>query len=116
MGVTAVDGGEPEIELSDDPYAVTRIDVSGSPVLVTLARIGNHCIVDSTVEEESCSSASIVVAVTPKGGVAAIRKVGGGSFHPGTLVSATKLACSVGTQLNMALSKKIQQEEILGDD
>jgi len=116
VAVTAVDGGEPEIELSDDPGAHTRLDVSGAPVLVTLARVGNHCIVDSTVEEESCSSASIVVAVTPRGEVAALRKVGGGSFHPGTLVSATKLACSVGTQLNKVLANKIQQEEILGDD
>jgi len=116
VAVTAVDGGEPEIELSDDPFAVTRLDVSGSPVLVTLARIGNHCVVDSSLEEEVCSSASLVIAVTPEGGVAALRKVGGGSFHPGTLASATKLACSVGTQLNKALTNKIKQEEILGED
>jgi len=114
--VTAVDGGEPEIEIEDDPGACTRLDLSNAPVLVTLARIGNHCIVDSTLEEESCSSASLVVAVTPSGGVATIRKVGGGSFHPGTLVSATKMAVSVGTEVNRVLMIKLDQEEGLGDN
>lgn len=114
--VTAVDGGEPEIEIEDDPGACTRLDLSNAPVLVTLARIGNHCIVDSTLEEESCSSASLVVAVTPSGGVATIRKVGGGSFHPGTLVSATKMAVGVGTEVNRVLMVKLDQEEGLGDN
>lgn len=114
--VTAVDGGEPEIEIEDDPGACTRLDLSRAPILVTLSRIGNHCIVDSTLEEESCSSASLVVAVTPSGGVATVRKVGGGSFHPGTLVSATKMAVSVGTEVNRVLMAKLEQEEMLGDN
>ena len=38
-------------------------------------RIGNHCIVDSSPEEESCSSASLVVAVTPDGSISTLRKV-----------------------------------------
>jgi len=113
--VTAVDGGEPEIEVDDDPGAFDRLDVSRSPLLVTLSRIGNHCIVDSTPEEEGCSSASLVVAVTPKGGVSTLRKVGGGSFHPATLVAATKLAVTVGTEINRKLTEKLEQEEQLGD-
>ena len=40
-----------------------------------LCRIGNHCIVDSSPEEESCSSASLVVAVTPDGSISTLRKV-----------------------------------------
>ena len=40
VSVTAVDGGEPEIELSDDPYTATRLDVTRAPVLVTTTRIG----------------------------------------------------------------------------
>ena len=69
ISVTAVDGGEPELELSDDPYDGQRLVelLERAPVLVTLSRIGNHCIVDPTPEEEACSSASIVMGVTPKG-------------------------------------------------
>lgn len=113
--VTAVDGGEPELEVDDDPGAFSRLEVSGAPLLVTLSRVGNHCIVDSSPEEEACSSASLVVAVTPKGGVASLRKVGGGSFHPATLVTATKMAVTVGRELDRALVTKLGQEEELGE-
>eukprot|EP00092_Neocalanus_flemingeri_P027564 GFUD01029905.1.p1 GENE.GFUD01029905.1~~GFUD01029905.1.p1 ORF type:complete len:293 (+),score=89.54 GFUD01029905.1:76-954(+) len=115
--VTAVDGGEPEIEVCDSvgPEGYDRLDLSGAPVLVTLARIGNHCIVDTSPEEETCSSASLLVAVTPGGQMATVRKVGGGSFHPATLLAATKMAVTVGTELNRVLMVKLDQEEKMGE-
>ena len=69
ISVTAVDGGEPELELSDDPYDGNKLAdlLERAPVLVTLSRIGNYCVVDPTPEEEACSSSSLVIAVTPKG-------------------------------------------------
>ena len=69
ISVTAVDGGEPELELSDDPYDGNKLIelLERAPVLVTLSRIGNFCVVDPTPEEEACSSASLVISVTPKG-------------------------------------------------
>ena len=69
ISVTAVDGGEPELELSDDPYDGQKLVdlLDRAPVLVTLSRIGNHCVVDPTPEEEACSSASLVMGVSPKG-------------------------------------------------
>ena len=40
--VTAVDGGEPELELSDDPTDGQRLDVMDTaPVLITLNRSGH---------------------------------------------------------------------------
>jgi len=113
--VTAVDGGEPEIEVDDDPGAFGRLDVTGAPLLVTLSRIGNHCIVDSSPEEESCSSTSLVVAVTPDGSISTLRKVGGGSFHPSTLISATQMAVSVAEEVDRKLMSKLKDEEALGD-
>ena len=117
VSVTAVDGGEPEIEICDSvgPEGYTRLNLTNAPLLVTLARIGNHCIVDASPEEETCSSASLLVAVTPGGQMATVRKVGGGSFHPATLLSATKMAITVGTELNNALMLKLKQEENLGE-
>ena len=42
MTVTAVDGGEPELELSDDPTDGQRLDVMDTaPVLITLNRSGH---------------------------------------------------------------------------
>ena len=116
--VTAVDGGEPEIEVCDSvgPEGYTRLDLSNAPILATLARIGNHCIVDTSPEEETCSSASLLVAVTPRGEMATVRKVGGGSFHPATLLTATKMAVTVGTELNRVLVAKLEQEEQIGEN
>ena len=105
---------------------------------------------DSSPEEESCSSASLVVAVTPDGSISTLRKVfnpiflpsclmicqnlqvGGGSFHPSTLISATQMAVSVAEevyfeisilgpkklsdfQVDRKLMSKLKDEEALGD-
>jgi exosome complex component RRP42 len=63
-------------------------------VLLTLARIGNYCVVDPTPEEESCTAASLVVGVTPDGRITTMRKMGAGSFHQHTLAEALKLGKS----------------------
>ena len=98
LSVTSVEGGEPEIEITDsvgtDSYH--SVDVSSCPVLVTMARIGNHCIVDPSPEEEECSSATLLLAVTPGGKLSTVRKLGEGSFHPSTIITAVKTAVEVG--------------------
>nr|CAD7264427.1 unnamed protein product [Timema shepardi] len=81
-----MDGGQVDIHLSDDPFDCWRIDVSTAPLLVTLCKIGDHCVVDPTAEEELCSNASVVVGVTPDGNITSVFKTGAGSFHPQTLV------------------------------
>ena len=112
--VTAVDGGEPEMELSDDPYDGKRLELSNAPVLVTLTRIGNHCIVDPAPEEEACASACVVMGVTPSGRVTAVRKTGAGSFHSETMAEALKMGTVVGREINEALARKLAEEERLG--
>ena len=44
-------------------------------IAVSLSRIGNHCVVDASPEEEACSSAALVLAVTPKGRLTTVKKV-----------------------------------------
>lgn len=109
--VTAVDGGEPELELSDDPYDGQQLILDNVPLLVTLSRIGNHVVVDTTLEEEACSSSNIVVAVAPDGTVTALRTIGSGSFHRETLSEALHVAHDLGRSLHKLLSKKLQEEE-----
>lgn len=118
LTVTHVDGGEPEIEINDSvgSSGYTKLDMSRSPVVVTLARIGNHCVVDPSPEEEECSSASLLVSVTPDGKLSTVRKLGGGSFHPSTVISAVKMAGQVGVEINKIVMMKIEQEESLGDN
>lgn len=111
--VAAMDGGEPELELSDDPFDTKRIDTINAPCIVTLSKIGNHFVIDPTVEEESCSSASLLVSVTAQQNVTAVRKVGSGSLHPDTLTTMLQTGREVGSSLNTILLAKLKEEERL---
>jgi len=115
VSVTAVDGGDPELELSDDPSDGKRLEVMDrAPVLVTLSRIGNHCVVDATPEEEACSSATLVMGVAPKGEVTTLKKMGSGSFHPATIHEALATGVEIAQEVHAALKAKLLQEEKLG--
>jgi len=114
VSVTAIDGGEPELELSSDPFSHTRLKVDKAPLLVTMVRIGNYCVVDSTPEEEGCGSASLLVAVTPAGKITTTKKVGGGAFQITSIKSAEQQAVKIGQLVNAKLMEKLKQEENLG--
>ncbi|CAH0724683.1 unnamed protein product, partial [Brenthis ino] len=59
-----MDGGNVDLQLSDDPYDSKLLDVGTAPLLVTLCKIGDKCVVDPSAEEESCSVISLIVGVT----------------------------------------------------
>lgn len=109
-----MDGDQPELELSEDPYDTKRLNTQNVPCLVTLMKvkifylfcytvlelkqhnyfyyqIGNHYLVDPTPEEECCSSSGVVVAVSGTKKITAVRKIGSGSLHPESLVSMLKV-------------------------
>lgn len=45
-----------------------------------------------------------------------MRKLGSGSFHPSTMMSAIKMAGEVGVEINRVMMEKIRQEEDLGEN
>lgn len=59
-----MDGTNVDLKLSEDPYDCVRLQVESIPILVTICKIGEHCVVDPSAEEEACSSASLVVGVS----------------------------------------------------
>lgn len=61
-----MDAGEAELLISDDPYNCTRIEIDNIPILVTVCKIGDCCVVDPSAEEEQCSTASLVVGVSKR--------------------------------------------------
>ncbi len=63
-----MDGGTVDLTLSDDPYDCERLKIDSVPLLVTICKIGEHCVVDPSAEEEACSSASLVVGVSHQNG------------------------------------------------
>jgi len=38
--VAAMDGNEPELELSDDPFDTKRLEIQNAPCVVTLMKVG----------------------------------------------------------------------------
>ncbi|XP_034245891.1 exosome complex component RRP42 [Thrips palmi] len=107
----AMDGGNVDLQLSGDPYDCWRLDTKNMPCLVTLSKIGEHFIVDSTAEEEECSMASLVFSVTDGGRLNSLCKTSVGSLHPHTLAEALKVGVDVGVRLNKALDQALARED-----
>lgn len=111
--VSLGDGGKEELEISDDPFDVQRLDVTQLPIVVTLNKVGHKHIVDATMEEENCSLARLHVAVTKDGQSVAMHKSGGGSLGPASLFNMLETAETLGPKLNEALISKLKEEETI---
>ncbi|XP_037085196.1 exosome complex exonuclease RRP42-like [Pollicipes pollicipes] len=111
LEVSRADSGRVDVELSDDPFKVVRLSVENAPCLITLLLVDTECIVDPTQEEEACSKASLVTAVTATGSVTAVTKAGRGSLHPATVSHALKMASELGAVLNKTLTAQLEAEE-----
>lgn len=109
------DGGSVELQLSDDVFDCERIDVGRVPVLVTVCKIGEHCVVDPSADEEVCSAASVVVGVSgcaqTGARVTALRTSGAGSFHVDTLNRSVEIGVSAGRCLDAELMRALAEEE-----
>ncbi|XP_032528637.2 exosome complex component RRP42 isoform X1 [Danaus plexippus] len=122
-----LDGGNVDLQLSDDPYDSKLLEVGTAPLLVTLCKIGEKCVVDPSAEEESCSVISLVVGVTgnPKcyfsnedasklhdhiSKCSTIAMNGPGSVAPQTLTNAIKQGISAAKYLDEALGKALLRE------
>jgi len=101
--------GDTEIELTDDPEAYTKLDVTTVPICVSLTRIGAHFVVDSTLVEEMCMAARLSIAVNKTGRVCAIQKGGVGGFDssvlPHMIKTAGKIAKTMINQLETVLER-----------
>lgn len=125
-----MDGGNVDLQLSDDPYDSKRLNIGTAPLLVTLCKIGEHCVADPTGEEQKCSIVSLIVAVSGdphnycaiegidvdmtsngKGRLCTIATHGPGSFHPQTLLDAMKQGRLAALTLDSVLGEALLREE-----
>lgn len=111
-----VDGNNIELSVSDELYDCHKLDVTNAPVMVTVCKIGERCIVDPNQAEEQCSVGSVVVSVSGNK-FSAVLQTGTGSLHPATLIESLKLGYQVAGRLNKALLntfKKIKPDQDVG--
>ncbi|XP_054739748.1 exosome complex component RRP42 [Anastrepha obliqua] len=109
-----MDAGEADLIISDDPYDCTRIQIENLPILVTVCKIGDSCVVDPSAEEEECSIASVVVGVSKRNGksyMSNVHTIGEGSLHKDTMHNCVLLGLSAADDLNNELVKALNVEE-----
>lgn len=97
------DEGHIELELSDDPYDVQKLDVSLAPCVVTLSKIGHSHVVDASQKEEACCLARLMLGVTEKGSETAMKKEGSGSLDVSSVEDMLETGKRVGQSLNKNL-------------
>ncbi|KAK0060822.1 exosome complex exonuclease RRP42 [Biomphalaria pfeifferi] len=105
------DEGGIELDVSDDPFDFKRLDVSGSPVIVTVNKIGHQHVVDASEKEEACSLAKVMLGITEKGTVTAMKKEGSGSLDSESISEMIESAKKVGIELNKCLLNILKEEE-----
>ncbi|PZC85700.1 hypothetical protein B5X24_HaOG215970 [Helicoverpa armigera] len=119
-----MDGGNVDLQLSDDPYACKLLDIGTAPLLVTLCKIGDKCVVDPSAEEESCSVISVIVGISGDpscysddetmsevgGKLTTIDMFGPGSVAPKTLKDAINQGIVAAKLLDKALAKALSSE------
>ncbi|XP_043510652.1 exosome complex component RRP42 isoform X1 [Frieseomelitta varia] len=109
-----LDGGEPDIELSDDSYDCIQLDTSNYPIIITLCKIGDNYIVDPTLEEEVCSTSSIVMSILPNGKISSVVKLGYGSIQFNTFTKMLQMGEIIGLKLNKTLMDVLKEETQFG--
>ncbi|KAF3427124.1 hypothetical protein E2986_09106 [Frieseomelitta varia] len=115
-----LDGGEPDIELSDDSYDCIQLDTNISKernfvlYLKYEIYIGDNYIVDPTLEEEVCSTSSIVMSILPNGKISSVVKLGYGSIQFNTFTKMLQMGEIIGLKLNKTLMDVLKEETQFG--
>ena len=120
--VTAVAGpnhGDPtELELDDDPAECWRLDVSGVPLVSTVARVGKNHVVDATRDESSIAEAETAVAVDVRGNIRGVTTVSSrGGFDVSALRAMIKIARDAARDAHAATDAfLLATAEVAGDN
>lgn len=107
-----VDGKNIDIDISENLIDCERIDITNVPIMVTLCKIGEHCVVDPTNQEELCSIGSLLVSLSGDM-FTSVLKIGAGSFQPSTLIKSLSVGKTVGKYLNEALLNALKEEDTI---
>ena len=94
----------PKWEMKDDVPTLIEGEKSDAPittipVAVTMARIGEHILVDPDADEWACMDARITITTNSDGNICALQKGGDDGFTPEQIIKCSELAISVGAKI-----------------
>src|SRR5713226_5785308 len=100
----------PKYEIKDEAQVLvegvtSKPPVKTIPVSVTMARIGDHIIVDPSSDEEACMDARLTITTNSEGNICAIQKGGSDGFTFEQVVRCSEIALPVGTKIRKQLEK-----------
>ncbi|MGI0096789.1 MAG: exosome complex protein Rrp42, partial [Nitrosopumilaceae archaeon] len=75
------------------------------PVAVTMARIGDHILVDPNADEWACMDARITITTNSNGNICALQKGGDDGFTPEQIIQCSEIAISVGAKIRQKLEQ-----------
>ncbi|CAN7991705.1 unnamed protein product, partial [Ixodes hexagonus] len=110
VSVTVDENGDPEVEVSGDPFDVEKLNIENVPCFITLSKVGQQFVLDATQEEEACAVGSLAIAVTASGKIAALFKAGTGSLHPENVMDVIEVGRDIGISLNAAVAAELEAE------
>jgi len=108
---------EPDISLTDDPLACKFLDnITEAPLIITVHKIGERHVIDPSLEEESCSSAYLTVAISSKNckEFLSIKKGGKKSLDPASIKEMLLSAQQAFTAVEKGLRKVYEGRQIKG--
>ncbi|KAL8542176.1 hypothetical protein ACS0TY_003149 [Phlomoides rotata] len=105
---------QPEVDVSDEEFL--QFDTSGVPVIITLTKVGRHCIVDATTEEESQMSSAVTVSINRQGRICGLTKRGGAALDPSVILDMISVAKHASEQLINKLDSEIAAAEACEED
>lgn len=100
----------PKWELQDDtPTLVegqeSNIPVTTIPVSVTMAKIGDHILVDPDTDEWDCMDARITITTDSNGNICALQKGGSGGFTLDEIIKCGEISVRVGSKIRETLKQ-----------
>lgn len=100
----------PKWEIKDDvptlvEGAESNLPTTTIPVSITMAKIGNHIIVDPNSEEWTCMDSRITITTDSDGNIVAIQKGGDGGFTMDEIIHCGELSVKVGATIRETLKK-----------
>jgi len=113
--VTVAFGPDPndpaELELDDDPSAMTALDVSNVPLIVSVTEVGRRVILDASGAEEAVAGATLHVAVDAAGRVRGASMGGRGAVDVARAREMTAVAREAGKRLIAAVDRRVRIAE-----